>query len=64
MVPPGFYDLESMVESVVCKGEVLMCGTSVAARALSDEELLEGARRSTMDALAARTIEAGLVLVF
>jgi uncharacterized protein involved in oxidation of intracellular sulfur len=34
------------------------------ARGLTDSELMEGARRSTMDELAAATIEADKVLVF
>ena len=46
------------------KGEVLLCGTCMDARGLSDEELVEGTRRSTMDELAERTLAAERVLVF
>jgi uncharacterized protein involved in oxidation of intracellular sulfur len=43
---------------------VLLCGTCMEARGISEPELMEGAHRSTMDELAAATIEADKVLVF
>ena len=46
------------------KGSVLLCGTYMDARGMNDAELLEGAQRSTMDALANVTAEADKVLVF
>jgi len=63
-VPQGYYNLELMVKSVTKKGEVLLCGSCMEARGLGDEELVEGAKRSTMDELAARTLAADRVLVF
>ena len=63
-VPQGYYNLELMVKSVARTGEVLLCGTCMDARGLSDDELVEGARRSTMDELAERTLAAERVLVF
>jgi len=63
-VPEGYYNVELMVKSVARKGEVLLCGTCMDARGLEDEELVEGARRSTMDELAERTLTAEQVLVF
>ena len=53
-----------MLKSVARRGEVLLCGTCMDARGLTNEELAEGAQRSTMDELAARTIAADRVLVF
>ena len=53
-----------MVKSVARKGNVLLCGTCMDARGLADDELLEGAQRSTMDELALRTMAADRVLVF
>jgi len=41
-----------------------LCGTFMDALGLSDREIMEGARRSTMDELAAATVEADKVLVF
>ena len=49
---------------VATKGRVLLCGTLMDALWLSDREIMEGARRSTMDELAAATVEADKVLVF
>ena len=63
-VPQGYYNLELMVKSVARKGEVLLCGTCMDARGLTDDELVEGARRSTMDELATRSVAGEQVLVF
>lgn len=63
-LPKGYYNLELMVKSVARTGDVLLCGTCMDARGLTDGELLEGAQRSTMDELAARTMAADRVLVF
>lgn len=48
-VPQGYYNLELMVKAVIRTGEVLLCGTCMDARGLADAELVEGARRSTLD---------------
>lgn len=63
-VPKGYYNLELMVKSVARKGEVLLCGTCMDARGLTDDELVEGAQRSTLDELATRILAADRVLVF
>ncbi|MEA3292673.1 MAG: DsrE family protein [Pseudomonadota bacterium] len=63
-VPQGFYNIELMLNSVIRKGEVLLCGTCMDARGFTDEEILEGAKRSTMKELAERTLAADKVLVF
>jgi uncharacterized protein involved in oxidation of intracellular sulfur len=63
-VPQGYYNLELMVKGMARKGEVLLCGTCMDARAITDEELVEGARRSTMDELAEHTLAANQVVVF
>ncbi|WP_089726905.1 DsrE/DsrF/TusD sulfur relay family protein [Candidatus Thiosymbion oneisti] len=36
-VPPGYYNLKLMVKSVLRGGEVLLCGTCMDARGLTDE---------------------------
>jgi uncharacterized protein involved in oxidation of intracellular sulfur len=44
--PDGYYNVERMLKRVLSgKGNVLLCGTCMDARGLSDTELLEGARR-------------------
>jgi hypothetical protein len=56
-IPQGYYNLELMVESITRKGEVLLCGTCVEARGLTDAELVRGAQRSTMDVLARERLQ-------
>ena len=63
--PDGFYNVERMLKRVFAgKGEVLLCGTCMDARGIGEAEIMNGARRSTMDELAAATIAADKVLVF
>jgi uncharacterized protein involved in oxidation of intracellular sulfur len=63
--PEGFYNVERMLKRVLAgNGRVLLCGTCMDARGLADSELMQGARRSTMDELAAATIVADKLLVF
>lgn len=64
-LPQGYYSLERMLRGVSTRGgEIGVCGTCMDARGLKLEELLEGARRSTMEELADWTIWADKVLVF
>jgi uncharacterized protein involved in oxidation of intracellular sulfur len=63
-VPQGYYNLELMVKSVARKGVVLLCGTCMDARGITDADVVEGAERSTMDELADATLAADRVLVF
>ncbi|HVA53603.1 MAG TPA: DsrE family protein [Acidimicrobiales bacterium] len=63
--PDGYYKVERMLASVVRKGgNVLVCGTCMDARGLTETELIEGTRRSTMDELTQATVDADKVLVF
>lgn len=63
-VPEGYYNIQLMLGKVLRKGEVALCGTCMDARALKDNEVIEGARRSTLAQLADWTAEAEKVLVF
>ncbi|MCP4408546.1 MAG: hypothetical protein GY807_12435 [Gammaproteobacteria bacterium] len=63
-VPQGFYNIELMLKSVIRKGEVLLCGTCMDARGFTDDDIVQDARRSTMQELAQRTLAADKVLVF
>lgn len=64
-VPQGYYNLELMLRSVVRRGgEIGVCGTCMDARGITDLELAEGCRRSTMDELTDWTQHADRVLVF
>ena len=63
--PDGYYNIERMLRRLLgSKACVLLCGTCMDARGISDAELSEGARRSTMDELANTTAEADKVLIF
>ena len=63
--PEGYYSIERMLKRVLNgKGQVLLCGACMDARGLSDAEIMPGAKRSSMDALATALSEADKVLVF
>lgn len=63
--PDGYYNVECMLKRLLAgNGKVLLCGTCMDARGLAESEIIEGARRSTMDELATATVEADKLLVF
>ena len=63
--PEGFYNLERMLRGLTTRSiPVGACGSCMDARGLTDVDLLEGVHRSSMEELAAWTIEAEKVLVF
>jgi uncharacterized protein involved in oxidation of intracellular sulfur len=63
--PEGYYNLERMLKRFTTGSHrILLCGTCLDARGLTDGELIEGARRSSMDELATSTLQADKVLVF
>ena len=63
-VPEGYYNVQLMLGKVLRMGEVALCGTCMDARGLREDEIIEGARRSTLAQLADWTVEADKVLVF
>lgn len=63
-VPDGYYNVQLMLGKVLRKGEVGLCGTCMDARGLAENELIDGARRSTLAQLADWTSQADKVLVF
>jgi uncharacterized protein involved in oxidation of intracellular sulfur len=62
--PDGSYNLERMLEPLARKGMVLLCGTCMDARGMVADEVMSGARRSSMGELTQHTAEADKVLVF
>jgi len=63
--PDGFYNLERMLKRFVDgQHNVLLCGTCMDARSLTEAELIDGTHRSSMDELAKATLAADQVLVF
>jgi uncharacterized protein involved in oxidation of intracellular sulfur len=64
-VPQGFYNLGRMLQVVLQnRGTVGVCGSCMDVRGLQDGELVEGARRSTLEELTDWTLWADRVLVF
>ena len=63
--PDGYYNLERMLKRFASGAhKLLLCGTCMDARGLTDAELLDGARRSSMEELARATAAADKVMVF
>jgi uncharacterized protein involved in oxidation of intracellular sulfur len=63
--PNGYYNLERLLASVTRRGaEVGLCGTCMDARAIGESQLVEGARRSSLDELADWTAWADKVITF
>jgi uncharacterized protein involved in oxidation of intracellular sulfur len=63
--PDGYYNIERMLKRVIAgKGAVLLCGTCMDARGVSDDDIMDGTRRSTMEELAEATAAAEKVMTF
>ena len=64
-VPDGYYHLDRMVTAVARRGGAIgCCGTCMEARGLTDEMLVEGAHRSTLEEATEWTIWADKVVTF
>ncbi len=64
-VPPGFYNIEVMLGSVIRHGGVVgICGTCMDARGMTNAEIAAGTHRSTLAELTEWTVWADKVLVF
>jgi uncharacterized protein involved in oxidation of intracellular sulfur len=63
--PNGYYNLERLTASAIQRGAAVgLCGTCMDARAISEDQLLAGARRSTLEELADWTVWADKVVTF
>lgn len=64
-MPNGYCNVNKMLGSVLRRGgRVLVCGTCMDARGLTQDDLIEGAMRSTMDELTQVPLASDKVLVF
>jgi uncharacterized protein involved in oxidation of intracellular sulfur len=64
-VPRGYYNLEAMLKGPLRGGGAVgVCGTCMDARGIADDELTDGARRSTLEELTDWTQWAERTLVF
>lgn len=63
--PNGYYNLERMLGAAIQHGaEVGLCGTCMDARGISDDQLVGGTRRSTLEELTDWTIWADKLVSF
>ena len=63
--PNGYYNLERMLGAAIRHGaQVGICGTCMDARAIREEQLIEGTRRSTLEELTDWTLWANKVISF
>ncbi|HET6923697.1 MAG TPA: DsrE family protein, partial [Anaeromyxobacteraceae bacterium] len=62
--PDGYYNLGRMLKPVLRRGRVLLCGSCLDARGLAEAEMVEGAKRSTLEELAQLSMAADKVIVF
>jgi uncharacterized protein involved in oxidation of intracellular sulfur len=63
--PDGYYNLERMIKRFAAGNHaLLLCSACMDARGLTEAELVDGARRSSMDELAKATVAADKVLTF
>jgi len=64
-VPQGYYNIGDMLAAVIRrKGDVAVCGTCMDARGMTEERLVPGAGRGTMEILTEWTEWADKTLVF
>jgi uncharacterized protein involved in oxidation of intracellular sulfur len=64
-VPQGYYNIGDMVGAAARRGgQIGVCGTCLDARGVSKDDLVEGAKRGTLDQFAEWTIWADKVIVF
>ena len=63
-LPEGHYHLDRMLKPLVRRGQVGCCGSCMDARGLGEEQLVEGARRSSLDELTDWTLWSDKTLVF
>jgi uncharacterized protein involved in oxidation of intracellular sulfur len=63
--PNGCYNLERMLAVAIERGaRVGLCGTCIDARAIGEEQVVDGARRSNLEELTDWTLWADKVIAF
>jgi uncharacterized protein involved in oxidation of intracellular sulfur len=63
-LPEGHYHLDRMLKPLLRRGQVGLCGTCLDARGLRESQMVDGARRSTLEELTDWTLWADKTLVF
>jgi uncharacterized protein involved in oxidation of intracellular sulfur len=63
--PNGYYNLERMLAAAIRHGaQVGLCGTCMDARAIREDQIVQGTRRSTLEDLTDWTLWADTVISF
>ncbi|MFQ6008976.1 MAG: DsrE/DsrF/TusD sulfur relay family protein [Candidatus Zixiibacteriota bacterium] len=63
--PHGYYNLERMRKALATSGVLIgACGSCLDARGISDQDLISGVHRSSMDEMTEWTIESKRAIVF
>ena len=63
--PKGYYNIERMLKRFsLGKHRILLCGSSMDARGMTETDAMDGARRSSMEELSVATLAADKLLVF
>jgi uncharacterized protein involved in oxidation of intracellular sulfur len=63
-LPEGHYHLDRMLKPLLRRGQVGLCGTCLDARGLRESQMVDGARRSTLEELTDWILWADKTLVF
>jgi uncharacterized protein involved in oxidation of intracellular sulfur len=64
-VPPGYYNVETMLRALAKRGASIgVCGSCIDARGINEVDLVEGAHRGSMEELTAWTLDADKVIPF
>jgi uncharacterized protein involved in oxidation of intracellular sulfur len=63
-LPDGHYHLDRMLKGLLHRAQVTCCGTCLDARGIHEEQLVPGARRSTLEELTEWTLWAEQTLTF
>lgn len=62
--PIEMHELDNMLKPLIRLGEVACCGTCMDARGIDEKQLVEGARRSSLEELTDSTLWADRILCF
>jgi len=65
ITPNGYYNINRMIKVLSARSaEMGVCGTCIDARGITDDELMKGTRRSTLEELTDWTIWADKIISF
>jgi uncharacterized protein involved in oxidation of intracellular sulfur len=62
--PDGYYNIERMLKPILRRGTVMACRVCMAARGVTEDELVDGVLQTRLGDLAQLTFEADKVLVY